>query len=103
MFWSYGRAAQIADSIKWLGGAPLPATCLDNPHLYALCKEGDGEIAMGYFNCHVDEVNYAKVTFEKKIKSIEALNGECELIDEHTVIIKHIKAYGYVGINAKTE
>ena len=103
MFWSYGRAAQIAASIEWLGGAPLPAVCLGNPHLYAIAKEGDGEIAMGYFNCHVDEINYAKVTFAKKIKSIEVLNGEGELVDGHTVIIKHVKAFGYVGINAKTE
>ena len=103
IFWSYGRAAQISESIEWLGGAPLPAVCLGNPHLYALCKVGDGEVAMGYFNCHVDEINNAKVTFVKKIKSVEILNGEGIVVDDHTVVIKHIKAYGYVGINAITE
>ena len=103
IFWSYGRAAQIAESIEWLGGAPLPAVCLDNPHLYALCKESDGEVAMGYFNCHVDEINNAKVIFSKKVKSVEILNGEGSVVDDHTVVIKHIKAYGYVGINAVVE
>ena len=103
VFWSYGRAAQIAENIEWLGGAPLPAACLDHPHLYALCKEGDGAVAMGYFNCHVDELNNTKVTFAKKIKSVEILNGEGTVIDDHTVVIKHIKAYGYLGINAITD
>lgn len=103
VFWSYGRAAQIAENIEWLGGAPLPAACLDHPHLYALCKEGDGAVTMGYFNCHVDELNNTKVTFAKKIKSVEILNGEGTVIDDHTVVIKHIKAYGYLGINAITD
>ena len=53
----------------------------------------------GSYTLEADRKN-ANVVFNGKIKRYEIINGEGEQIGDNTVMIKHVKAYGFVGINA---
>lgn len=98
LYWSYGRGKQIADSVEWLGGSPLPARCERHPHLYAICKQSEHQTALAYVNCNIDEIVDAKITLAAPVRAVRFFGCTGEQIDEHTVMISYIKPFGFVAI-----
>ena len=75
----------------------MPVECNEHPMLYCICKENEKQIATGYFNYHVDEINDAEIIFANNASRVEFIN--CEgIITENSAIIKHIKSFGFAGI-----
>jgi hypothetical protein len=101
MYWSYGRGRQIANAIEWLSGKPLPAVCNGHPYGYCRCNEDDRSVAIAYFNCSPDGIDTLSFTFSRPVKNVNIIGGEGNVTDTGTVIIKDIRSFGYVGIEAE--
>lgn len=102
LYWSYSRAEQIADNIKWLtGGAELPASCIKHPHLYLQAKESEDAIGVALINCHEDEVNEGEVKLAKAVENVRFIGCEGRQKDAHTVIINYIKPHGFAAFEAE--
>ena len=78
----------------------MPAVCTGHPHLYCRCNEDENGVAVAYFNCTVDGIEHATVTFARAVTDVRVIGGKGKQIDEHTVELRDICAYGFVGIEA---
>ena len=101
IFWNYSRGKQINDTVEWLGGKSLPVRTSDHPHLYCIAKEGDGELAVGYLNCHLDAIYDAEIKLAKSASEIEFIGCTGRLADKNTVVIDYINPYGFAGFVVK--
>lgn len=101
VYWCYGRDKQLANAVAWLSGKELPAVCTGNPHLYCRCNESEDSVAVAYFNCTADGVEKTTVSFARPIASANVIGGKGRLLDEHTVLLEDVRAYGYVAIEAQ--
>ncbi len=100
MYWSYLRGKQIMQAIPWLGGKELPAQCFGNPYLYCRCNETQGAVAVAYFNCTVDGIAKTEVKFARAVKNVKIIGGRGAQLNETTVQLQNVPAYGYVAVCA---
>ncbi len=102
LFWSYSRGKQINDTVEWLsGGKKLPVATSDNPHLYCIAKEGDGALAAGYLNCHLDAAYDVEIKLDREVASVEFIGCTGRLDNGNTVVIDRIDSYGFAGFVVK--
>lgn len=101
MYWNYRRGEQIANSIAWLSGTPLPVTCNGAPYGYCRCNARDNKIAVAYFNCGPDCIDTLDFHFDGRIKSFRIIGGNGDQTDDHTVSVHSIHGFGYVAIDAE--
>ena len=102
LYWSYSRAQQIADSVKWLSaGKELPASCIKHPHLYLQTKESEDAIGVALINCHEDEVNSGEIRLAKAVKNVRFIGCEGRQINENTVVVDYIKPHGFAAFEGE--
>ena len=101
MYWSYGRGAQLGREIPWLCGKELPAKCEGNPFLYCRINEDEKSIAAAYFNCAVDGIDEATVTFPRDVKNVRVIGGEGKQESPRPVKILDVRSFGYVCVTAE--
>ena len=101
MYWSYGRGAQIASAVEWLGGRPLPADCNGHPYGYCRCNEDDSSVAIAYFNCSPDGIDSLDITFSREVESVKVIGGSGRQTSPRVVTLKDIRSFGYVAVEAK--
>ena len=99
-YWSYSRGALIRDNLCWLG-KEAPASSIGNPHLYAIAREDGGELAVGYFNIHADEIFNAEITFGDDAENIEFINCEGRQTGARSAVIDYIKPFGFAAVIAR--
>ena len=75
--------------------------CTGNPHLYCRCNEDERSVVAAYFNCTADGIEKTTVTFARAIGEVRILGGKGEKIDDHTVALEDLRAYGYVAVEAQ--
>ena len=100
-YWSYGRGAQLGREIPWLGGKELPAKCEGHPFLYCLTNEDEKSVAVAYFNCAVDGIDEAEVTFARDVKNVKIIAGKGEQTDSRTVKLYDVRSFGYACVEAE--
>ncbi|MBQ8508826.1 MAG: hypothetical protein IJ493_02855 [Clostridia bacterium] len=70
LFLSYERQRQLAESIEWLQGYPLPAHLSHNTDLYLLCRRDGGKLVVGLWNFGIDEVLPGRVKLDKAYRKL---------------------------------
>ena len=101
MYWNYGRGAQIASVIEWLGGKPLPVNCTGEPYGYCRCNEDGHSVAVAYFNCTSDGIAQLDFRFARDVQSVRIIGGRGTQTDARTVRVEDVRGYGYVAIEAE--
>lgn len=96
LFRQYTRSRQIGDLLPLLGSTKLPAHCPENPDLYLICKESDGETAVGLWNFCADPVLTPTVKLGRLYSRIRFLRCSGHL-EGDTVILSELPAYGFCG------
>ncbi len=94
---SYARGIQLADAVFRLSGKRLPAVCHHHPDLYMLCKEDNGQLAVGLWNFHADEIETPKIQLAKEYGNIAFINC-CGQLDKDTVTLSNIPPFAFAGI-----
>ena len=94
---NYCRQKQLAAAFEWLGNRPLPATCIGNPDLYMMCKEGDNSMAVGLWNNFQDYILTPEIKLGKSYSRIEFINCEGELCGDTVKLSTDIAAYAFAG------
>ena len=70
----YLHQSVLKEHIEWIAGEKLPAFAPKHPDLYIFCKEKDGRMAVGLFNCYADKILHPVIELNKPYRSIRFLN-----------------------------
>lgn len=87
----------LRESAEWIADRKLPAFCGGNPGLYCLCKEGEGSLSVGLFNCFADSVLNPEIRLWKNYRSIEFLNCSGTLCGDRVVLDAPIGAFDFIA------
>ena len=87
----------LHESAEWIADRKLPAFCGGNPGLYCLCKEGEGSLSAGLFNCFADSVLNPEIRLWKNYRSIEFLNCSGTLCGDRVVLDAPIGAFDFIA------
>lgn len=98
---SYQRALDIVRCVEYLGGAPLPASCVGHPMLYSLTSEDEREIACAYINIHPDEIPVARVTLSHSVSSVRFIGCDGKMLSSRELEIYSISPYSTVAFVAE--
>ncbi len=97
---SYYRQADLADSIAWIAGKPLPAFSKKHPNLYILASKGNGAMSVALANVSVDDVFEPVIQLDQAYSEIRFLN--CTgMLDGDRVILSDIPPYGFAAFEVK--
>lgn len=90
---NYYRQKQIIDSVEFLCGKKLPATCPKNPNLYILSAKNEKSTSILMLNVFADDILFPKVTLDKEYSKINFAVGNGKLCGD-TVNLDTIPSYG---------
>lgn len=96
---NYCRPQQLQDLVQRLG-AVLPVRCDGNPDLYLLCKEKDGEMVVGLWNCFADALRDAEIRLTDLFRQAEFCGCDGTFAD-HLLTIRYLPAFSYAWIRLK--
>lgn len=94
------RGIQLKKAVKWLSGKDLPAVCHKNPDLYMMCKEKDGEMAVGLWNFCIDSILAPEVTLSENYKKIKFINCKGKM-EGNKVYLSEIAPFSFAGLVLK--
>ncbi len=92
-FRNYCRQAELVSNAEWLGGRPLPASCLKNPELYIMCKRGEASMSVALFNAFHDSVLTPTVKLDRAYSKVEFVGCAGELVGDEVRFSCDIPAF----------
>jgi len=93
----------MTESVEWIAGARLPASCAKNPDLYMLCKKTqDGRrMAVGLFNCFADSVLDPVIRLDGAYSAVRFVGCNGTLCGDTVMLDTPIGAYAFAAFEVE--
>ena len=88
------------EGVEWISRKPLPAKIQGHPQLYLLCKQDQGKLTVGLFNCHADRIFAPVITLDQTYSSADYLNTDGTL-SGNTLTLSELGAYSFAAVCLK--
>ena len=99
-FNNYYRQAELVETIEWLGGKKLPATCMKHPNLYILAAIGQGALSVALANMFQDDIFEPVIQLDREYQEIQFLNCSGQLKGDK-VYLSDVGPYQFVAFEVK--
>lgn len=98
-----GHLAQkiMMEQVEWVARETIPVKCTGHPDLYVICKEKDGKMAVGLFNCYADSILHPVIKLSKSYKNVRFLNTNGTLNGDTVTLDRPIPAFEFVAFEVE--
>ena len=93
----YTMQEAMTECVEWISGKKLPATCVKNPDLYMICKEGQGKLSVGLFNCFADSIIDPVIKLDREYTGIRFVNCSGRLEGDTVYLDDQIYAFEFAA------
>ncbi len=87
----------MIECVEWISDKKLPAVCSRNPDLYMICKQANGKMSVGLFNCFADSIIEPVITLDKPYKNIRFINCSGRIEGDTVYLDDQIYAFEFAA------